>query len=143
MQRPPPENCIRPEPGADQVGCALGGAALFDVGVEQIGGAIGTGGGAKIGQTDPDQAKRAGFAQRVQQHAGFAVDAVGGLGAILQLAGSADQGEIAAPQFQCDAAPGQSVGLGAVGHLLGQPPQMTVQNLAVGGVALERGFLRD
>jgi hypothetical protein len=79
----------------------------------------------------------------VEQVARGAVDAVGQLGGVGQGVAAGDQLEVLALELQRHGAAGQPLGLGAVGDLLGQPPDMAVEEVGVGGVLEEGGFLGD
>jgi hypothetical protein len=70
----------------------------------------------------------------VVKRAGGAVDAVGGLGAVGQRDAAGERFEVVALEFERHGAAREALGLGAVGELFGQAPDMAVEDVDLGDV---------
>ena len=79
----------------------------------------------------------------VVKRAGGAVEPVGHLGAIRQAGPARQQLEIGAFEFERDDPACDPLGLGAVGHLFGQPPEMAVDQVGIGDIFGKGGLVRD
>jgi N-formylglutamate amidohydrolase len=132
---------IGPELGANRVCRPFCGTAFAGVGIEKIARQIGLIARREVRYTDADQAKGAGRARGIKQRLCLTINTVGKLRRLVQRMTAADQGEIGSFEFQGDGASRQILGLCPVGDLFSQPPKVPVQQISVGSVVIERGFL--
>ena len=136
------DDCLAAEPSPDRICGPFGSGTSGGIGVKQVGAEVGLRLGGEVADPDTDQPEGTLRCQG-EQVVGGAVDAVGQLGRIGQAVAAGDGMEIAAFEFQGHGAAGQLLGLGAVGDLFGEAPDVAVQQVGVGGVLVEGGFLAD